>query len=330
MKKFYLFITVLIIAVGAVCAQSIPQIDNTVNALARDIHRKLTDERATNVAVSNQFTFRGNTSPFTAYWVNQLTGELANISNKPYVVIPDGTGVEIRISGEIVETTDVIRVYTRLIRQSNRAIVASFQSDFERNAAITAMLASGSGSAYIPLDEYEPDGWDNPVPFEIGSDAYIAPMSRTIHENDEDFFLLLPNRDGRLVMETIGDLDTYIEFHEAGNRRLLAEDDDSGQGNNARVVYNAESGKRYIVKVKGYSSENTGSYAFRAYFRAPREIDNSWENPIRYYRLDTNQQNALEIERVIRAQMYLEKRFFVVAEHFIVEFFVFFIRTFCR
>ena len=298
MKKICLFITVFIIAAGAVCAQSIPQVDNTVNALARDIHRKLIEERVTNVAVSQQFTFMGNTPPFVAYWVNQLTGELANIPNKPYALLTDGlTGIDFKISGEIVETTDIIRVYTRLIRQDNRAIVASFNSDFERNAAIIALLVDGSGSRYVPLDGYEPDSWDNPVLFEIDMDENITAMSRTITSNDADFFLIQPNKDGRLVMETISDIDTYMEFYDANNRRLIADDDDSGNDTNARIVYNVEEGKRYIVKVKGYSSDNIGHYIFQAYFRHQRENDNSWENPIQY-QLGSNQ-NATEVDRTL-------------------------------
>jgi hypothetical protein len=300
MKKFCLFITIFIIAVKPVCAQSgensIPQIDNIINVLSRDIHRKLVEERATAVAVSKQFTFRGDIPPFASYWVNQLTEVLANIPNRPYILLSDGlVGAEFRISGEIVETAGIIRVYSRLIRQDNRAIVASFTSDLERNAAITALLSSSS--RYIPLDDYEPDSWDNPVSFEIGTTENITSMSRTINDNDEDFFLLLPNNDGRLVMETISDIDTYMEFYDAGNRRLLAEDDDSGQDNNARIVYNVESGKRYIAKVRGYNDEVTGYYAFRAYFRTLRAADNSWENPIQY-QLGTNQ-NALEISRTL-------------------------------
>ena len=302
MKKLNLFIAVFIITAGLVCAQrstnSISQIDNTANALVREIHRKLVEERATKVTVSQQFLFGGSIPPFASYWANQLTGALANTSNKPYILLADGLAdADFRILGEIVETADIIRVYTRLIRLDNRAIVASFQSDFERNAAITAMLAS-RGSAYVPLDDYEPDSWNNPVSFEIGADENSTTMARTIHENEEeDFFLLISNSNGRLVMETTGNTDTYMEFYDANTRRLLAEDDDSGQSNNAKIIYNIEAGKRYIAKVRGYGGETTGQYAFRAYFRIPRESDSSWENPVRY-NLGVDQ-NATEVNRVL-------------------------------
>ena len=297
MKKFCLFITVFITAAASVCAQN-PQTDNVVNALAGDIHRKLVEERATKVVVSNQFTFRGESVPlFVSYWVNQLTGELANIPNKPYILLSGGLAdADIGISGEIVETGDIIRVYTRLIRQDNRAIAASFHSDIEMNQEISALFAGGL--TYVPPDDYEPDSWENPTAFEIGADENVATEFRTIsHNDDEDFFLLQSNRDERVVLETTGGIDTYIEFYDADTKQLLAEDDDSGLNNNAKITYNVETGKRYIVKVRGYSGSATGYYAFRAYFRPPRETDSSWKNPIQY-QLGANQ-NATEVYRIL-------------------------------
>jgi hypothetical protein len=94
-------------------------------------------------------------------------------------------------------------------------------------------------------------------------------MERSLHNrSDEDFFLLLPDRAGRLVMETLGDMDTLMYFYNADTRELLAENDDGGSNYNARIRYNAQAGQRYIAKVKGYDGE-TGHYGFRAYFAAP-------------------------------------------------------------
>jgi hypothetical protein len=117
MKKYYMIIALIILIMSSVYAQSgenyIPQIDNIVNELAKDIHRKLVNERVTKVAVSHQFSFRGSVPPLVSYWVNQFTGELANIPNKPYILLSDGpAGADFRLSGEIIEITDVIRVYT--------------------------------------------------------------------------------------------------------------------------------------------------------------------------------------------------------------------------
>ena len=284
MKKFCFLILVFAIAMGPAYAQdSVLQIDNAVKTLAGNINRKLIEERALTVAIG-QFTFNGTIPPLGVYLANQLGEELANMPNRSFTIISGGSAAADQIiSGEIVEIAGNIRVYARLIRQNNRSVTAVFHLDFERNAAITGMLASGRGhSSYVPIDEYEIDSWENPVSYEIGENESVQVMNRSIHdEDDEDFFLLLPDRDGRLVMETTGDTDTYMDFFDAVTRVKLAEDDDGGRGTNARIRINVQAGKRYIAKVRGFA-DSTGYYGFRAFYSTPRASDNSWENPIAY------------------------------------------------
>jgi len=111
-------------------------------------------------------------------------------------------------------------------------------------------------------------GFQNPLAYEIGSDESVPVMNRTLDREDEDYFLLVPANDGQLIMETTGSMDTFMEFYNAETREKLAEDDDSGRGENARIRYNVQAGKRYIAKVRGYDG-STGSYGFRAYIYVP-------------------------------------------------------------
>ena len=266
---------------GAAAQYPVLQMDNTVKELAENINGRLVAEKAEKI-VMGQFTYRGSASRLGSYWVNHLSGELANMPNKTYILLSGGpAGADWTISGEIVEVAGIIRVYTRLIRLRDRAVEASFQSDFERGTALNTMLSGSAGGDGNDIDEWEPDSWDNPVPYEISIDENTPVMSRSIHPaGDEDFFLLVPDRDGRLVMETTGRTDTYMEFYEAESRTLLAEDDDSGSGSNARIRYTVQAGHRYIAKVRGYSGTTTGNYDFRAFMPIPREGSCSWENPI--------------------------------------------------
>jgi hypothetical protein len=289
MKKPSFLVLVFCCLINAIYAQNtespVPQMDNAIKVLAGNIHRKLVEERAQKITVG-QFAFRGSVPPLGAYWTSQLSAELTNISGRSYTVLSSGqAGADRTITGEIIEVAGVIRVYTRLIRSDDRAIAASFQSDFERSAAIAAMLTGGGrgDSPYVPMDEYEIDGWDNPVLYEIGSDSNATVMNRTFHtEDDEDFFLLVPGMDGRLVAETTGGIDTYMELYDYDTEDSLDENDDGGDNNNARIRYNVQAGKRYLAVVCGYSSSVTGSYGFRAYISPPREGTNSWSNPISY------------------------------------------------
>jgi hypothetical protein len=109
-------------------------------------------------------------------------------------------------------------------------------------------------------------GFENPLAYEIGSDENAPVMNRTLDNDDEDYFLLLPANDGQLIVETTGNTDTFMEFYNAETRQKLAEDDDGGRGGNARIRYDVKAGQRYIAKVSGYEGE-AGSYGFRAYIR---------------------------------------------------------------
>jgi hypothetical protein len=109
--------------------------------------------------------------------------------------------------------------------------------------------------------------WENPHAYEIGlGEDNAAVVNRSIQEGDEDYYLLTPDRDGRLTMETTGRIDTYMELYDASSRDLLDENDDGGNSYNARIRYSVSSGTRYIVVVRGYSSSVRGSYGFKAFF----------------------------------------------------------------
>ena len=288
MKKYLLLVVGFFLSLGMVYPQNtagtVVELDNTVKALAADLNKKLIEEKVQKI-VLGQFSYQDSLPQLGVYLANQLSAELTRIPNRSFTLLSGGAyGADWTISGEIVEAADTIRVYTRLVRSDNRALAVVFISDFKRTELIAGMLysddsRSGNSSSYVPRDTYETDSWDNPVPFEIGADENTPVMNRTIHRNDEDFFLLVPANDGRLVMETTGDVDTYLEFYNAETREKLGSDDDSGSGDNARVRYNVSAGSRYIAKVRGYGSSDTGRYGFRAYLQplisiAPDEFEN--------------------------------------------------------
>ena len=282
MKRHIFIILIFALAVNAVCPQStespVLHMDIAVKALAGDLGRKLNSFGSQKAAVG-QFVHRNSLTPLGQYWNNQLTEELTNVPNRSYTLLSAGVA-DFTISGEIVEVVDKIRVYTRIVRSESRSIEAAFHSDFEKNGPIISMLSSGDrsgSSAWVPMDAWEPDGMESPVPYEIGETEEAQTIERSIHDsNDNDFFLLVPANDGRLVMETTGDLDTYMEFYDAENQQKLADDDDSASGNNARIGKNVQAGHRYIAKVRGYGSSDTGNYGFRAYLR-PSPVQDEYE-----------------------------------------------------
>ena len=277
MRRICFFIMVFITLTASSYAQTtvnhLQDVDNAIKTLAGNLHRKLSDERAQMVTLG-QFTYMGNITQFSTYWVNQLTEELANMPNKSYNVFSTGGSSQFIISGDIVVVGEMVRVYTRLIRRENLAVVAAVNTNLPRDRYIMMMFTSSvdrSSSSTAMMDEWEFDSFETPVAYDfltstVGSAQII---SRTLHNSDEDFFLIVPDSNGTLVVETTGDTDTYMELYYADDDdNVLEMDDDSGSsGTNAMVTFSVQAGRRYIAKVRGYSTDVTGSYGFRAYLQ---------------------------------------------------------------
>jgi hypothetical protein len=144
-------------------------------------------------------------------------------------------------------------------------------------------------------DAWEPDSWENPVTFTIGTSPSMPVMNRTLTSGDEDFFLLIPDRDGRLTAETTGSTDTFMHFFNYDTGEELAFDDDGGQGLNARININVRAGTRYLALIRGFSLNSTGPYGFRA-FLVVREGASSFDNPISYT-IGENENNVVTMNR---------------------------------
>jgi hypothetical protein len=238
-------------------------LDGTVKSLGAVINGRLNAEKAGKVTLG-QWSYQKSVPALGTYWRLQLMEELTNIPGRSFTLLPDfHGGADWTISGEIIQAAGIVRVYTRFLRASDNSVTMTLHTDFERDRHIAAMLAgdlsSGGG------DPYETDSWDYPLPMDITTSSDEPFVSRTLHDSDdEDFFLLAPDRDGPLVVETTGSVDTYLELYRAGSRNVVDENDDGGSDSNARLRCDARAGDRYIVKIRGYSGD-TGSYGFRAY-----------------------------------------------------------------
>jgi hypothetical protein len=275
LTAFFVFFLGLSLLYGQSPDNTVSQLDTAVKTLAADLSKKIPSGGTPKVATGN-WIFQDSIPTFGTYWAAQLTEELTNLPGRSFMLTADGpTAADWIASGEIVHFAGIIRVYTRLVRSSDRSIVASFHVDFAQNEQTVDMLAGGgSSSALVARDIHEPDSWENPFAMEPASGEGGPTVNRSLHSRgDEDFFLFTPDRDGALVMETTGDIDTYLEFYEAGSRNALASNDDGGSGNNARIRHNVRAGNRYIAKVRGYDNDITGRYGFRAYLVEPVRID---------------------------------------------------------
>jgi len=107
-----------------------------------------------------------------------------------------------------------------------------------------------------------------------------TPISATLRAGDEQWFSVRPSGTGILTVETTGSTDTYLEAYDA-SRNLLEEDDDSGEGNNARLEILTGAGSAYLFKVRGYDKSESGPYTIRAKFEAlPNPQELRFGNPV--------------------------------------------------
>ena len=70
---------------------------------------------------------------------------------------------------------------------------------------------------------------------------------------------------GFLVVETLGNTDTYLRAF-SDSYQLVAENDDGEEDENARIEFFTESGKTYLFRVTGYDSSISGPYRILASF----------------------------------------------------------------
>jgi hypothetical protein len=267
MKKL-LFISILAVLAGTLRAQStsdLTQTDNAVRALAAELAQKLTAERVQTVAIG-QF---GGSVQFSSYLNNQLFGELTNIPGRSFTLVSAGGSAQWTISGEIVRIGNMMRLYTRLVRRDDNTVVSQISTNLEMNQSLAAMLSSGNsdGEAMVFADAMESDSRDAPVVY--SGDA--STMMRTIHEDDNDWFLVTATETSVLVLQTSGSMDTYMTLYDADTQDEIASNDDGGNDSNAKIEQFAQPGKRYLVMVRGYSDSSTGEYGFRAHTEAMEE-----------------------------------------------------------
>lgn len=79
---------------------------------------------------------------------------------------------------------------------------------------------------------------------------------------EEDLYSFAASKDGRYVIDTSGPTDVVMKLFGPGSRTLLiAEDDDSGRGLNARIAADLVTGE-YFVQVRHYNKQSgTGKYS---------------------------------------------------------------------
>ncbi len=112
-------------------------------------------------------------------------------------------------------------------------------------------------------------GWDRYEPNDSQSSAAAIELpfsesSLTISSGDQDWFSFeIPEGENSTTLldaYTTGEIDTYMELYAPGETMSTAEDDDGGNGSNARIRSPLRTPGTWHLKVRGYSSDTEGSY----------------------------------------------------------------------
>ena len=166
----------------------------------------------------------------------------------------------------IVETSGNLDTYLVAYDSSYNFIGENDDYDDDINARLA--ISAEAGKTYL----FKLRGFDNTEagPYRIRASVGSIPelrmgawISGELAEGEEQWFSVRPSSAGYLTVETSGELDTYLFAYDASGN-LLAEDDDNGEGLNARLAVPAEAGRNYIFRMKGFGSGDTGSYRIRA------------------------------------------------------------------
>jgi hypothetical protein len=176
----------------------------------------------------------------------------------------------------VMETTGGIDTHMTLYDSATRAELDSNDDSDGSNARIRHFARAGEsylvkvrGYSSDTAGEYGFRAYTEEVgeaaPYQVHSDVNEARFVIGRLDDGGNMYLLTPQHDGTMVMETSGSNDVYLEFYDADTFEALASDDDSGYDNNARITYQVQQGRKYFAKVRGYSSDTKGEYGFKAY-----------------------------------------------------------------
>ena len=86
-----------------------------------------------------------------------------------------------------------------------------------------------------------------------------VPVSGFLNPGTEFWYSVRAASDGFLIVETTGDTDTYLQAYD-DRRNLLMENDDGGEGLNARIEMFVNAGRTYLFRLTGFGGHSTGQF----------------------------------------------------------------------
>ena len=185
-----------------------------------------------------------------------------------YSVRPSTTGLL------VVETSGDKDTYLELYDSSYNFITSDDDGGENYNARISFL--SEVGRTYLYKLRFLSGGESGPysiranmgVITELRQDAWV---SRNFSGGENHWFNIIPSGAGLLIVETSGDIDTYLDVYNSSSVHI-AGDDDGGENLNARVSILVEAGKTYLIRSRCIGGAGFGPYRIRAVMGSISEL----------------------------------------------------------
>jgi len=125
---------------------------------------------------------------------------------------------------------------------------------------------SATDKAFVASERMYPNRGTNPVTVEVPVSTIQAIKASIGKAGEEDLFRFAVRTTGRYTVDTDGETDLIMKLYGPDSTtHLLAEDDDSGNGNNPQITVDLSPGQ-YYVQIRHYNrATGTGQYGIRVY-----------------------------------------------------------------
>jgi hypothetical protein len=211
---------------------------------------------------------------FAAIGLSTQTAQELRLGSSFSAILGEGDEqwYSVRVSEEcfvIVETSGDVDTYLEVYDASNNLIAKNDDGGENSNAKVD-FFASPGRVYRLKLRGYSGyDGgsyriWTSQKPIPQPAELRVGSShSGNISEGGDSWYRVTPSGAGFLVVEVSSNMDTYLEAYDS-SYNFITEDDDGGENNNARLELYIETGKTYLIKLRGYGSYDSGPYSIWA------------------------------------------------------------------
>ena len=180
----------------------------------------------------------------------------------------------------VVETSGDTDTYLAAYDASNTFIDEDDDSGSAYNARLRISVEGGKTYLFRlkGYDEDESGPYQIRASFKTNLELQLgAAISGTLDDGEEQWFSVRATDTGFIVVETSGNIDTYLRAYSGTGTTAIAEDDDGGEGYNARVEIFVNAGEMYRFKLSHFEDEES-PYQIQARFEPlPPDTDQNTE-----------------------------------------------------